>query len=164
MKTFISILIAFLLSSFIYSESSNFIEDNYEEFTLENGLQLYVLEDFSSAPVRIEYTVHAGISSSSQNNTGFFSLYSRLFKYNFSEIRFNEMTAECNADSSRYIITVSPAKIKDSLEELSQHAFSPVFSDSAIEKELNIFKSETMQYAYTSFQKCQKEQSWPEPG
>ena len=53
MKTFISILIAFLLSSFIYSESSNFIEDNYEEFTLENGLQLYVLEDFSSAPVRI---------------------------------------------------------------------------------------------------------------
>lgn len=149
MKTFISILIAFLLSSFIYSESSNFIEDNYEEFTLENGLQLYVLEDFSSAPVRIEYTVHAGISSSSQNNTGFFSLYSRLFKYNFSEIRLNEMTAECNADSSRYIITVSPAKIKDSLEELSQHAFSPVFSDSAIEKELNIFKSETMQYAYT---------------
>ena len=59
MKTFFSILIAFLLSSFIYSESSNFIEDNYEEFTLENGLQLYVLEDFSSAPVRIEYTVHA---------------------------------------------------------------------------------------------------------
>ena len=35
------------------------------------------------------------------------------------------------------------------LEKLSQHAFSPVFSDSAIEKELNIFKSETMQYAYT---------------
>ena len=96
MKTFFSILIAFLLSSFIYSESSNFIEDNYEEFTLENGLQLYVLEDFSSAPVRIEYTVHAGISSSSQNNTGFFSLYSRLFKYNFSSPNYKSLVLTSN--------------------------------------------------------------------
>ena len=47
MKTFFSILIAFLLSSFIYSESSNFIEDNYEEFTLENTLKSVAIKDIS---------------------------------------------------------------------------------------------------------------------
>lgn len=149
MKSFISFMIIFSFCLSVYAENAFSMENNYEEYTLENGVQLYVMEDFSSAPVRIEYTVHAGISSSSQNNTGFFPLYSRLFKYNFSEAILANLTSECNADSSRYIITVSPAKVKETFEKLSQLAFSPVFSDSAIEKELNIFKTETMQYAYT---------------
>lgn len=149
MKHIFILLTILIVIPALYSEPTLYGNSNYEQYTLENGLELFVMEDFSSAPVRIEYSVRAGISSQTQTNTGFFPLYTKLFKYGYSEKQLSKMTATCNADSSRYIITVSPSKVKETMEILSAHAFSPVFSDKIIEKELSAFKTEVMQYAYT---------------
>ncbi len=125
-------------------------EQNYAEFTLENGMQLFILEDFSSAPISVEFSVHAGISAQNAANTGFFPLYSRLFKYASNENSFlKDLKSECNADSSRYTISVSPELLPQVLENLSKCAFSPVFTEKDIKREYSNLKNEVMQFAPT---------------
>lgn len=125
-------------------------EQNYAEFTLENGMQLFVLEDFSSAPIRIEFAVHAGISAQNAANTGFFPLYSRLFKYACNENTFlQDLKSECNADSSRYTISASPELLPQIFENLSKCAFSPIFAEKDIKREYSKLKNEVMQFAPT---------------
>ena len=53
--------------------------ENVHEFTLENGMQVFLLEDTTDALVHIEYTTRSGFSSQTQNNCGFYKLYTRLF-------------------------------------------------------------------------------------
>lgn len=134
----------------LFSQTNYFNDANYAEYTLENGMQVFVLEDFSSAPVRIEYTVHAGISAQSSSNTGFFKLYTNLFKYGSVEWDdISDLTYECNADSARYITTTTPSRVSRILEQMARHAFAPAFTDSNIQKELNLLKTEVMHYAGT---------------
>ena len=54
--------------------ASAFPPASYSEYTLENGTSVFVLEDFSSATIHIEYAVKAGISSQNKDTTGFFTL------------------------------------------------------------------------------------------
>ena len=79
MKKLLSVLF-FTIGIFqLFSEDiKNF---NYNEYILENGLQVFIIEDFSSAPIRIEFTAKAGISAQTPETAGFFPLYARLFKY-----------------------------------------------------------------------------------
>ena len=61
------------------------------EYTLENGMQVFILEDSSDAQVHIEYTCRAGFSSQTQSTCGFFRLFSKLIQaanpvINFSDI------------------------------------------------------------------------------
>ena len=133
-----------------FAESAFLNEQNYAEYTLENGMQLFVLEDFSSAPVRIEFSVHAGISAQNASNTGFFPLYARLFKYGAEDNSLlQELTSECNADSARYTISVSEKLVPSVLEILSRRAFAPVFTEKDILREYSALKTEIMQYAPT---------------
>jgi zinc protease len=76
--------------------------DNVREYTLENGLTVFVLEDTSTPLIRIEYSVRAGFSNQTKETCGFFKLYTRIFE-KLSALDFE--IAECNADSSRYILT-----------------------------------------------------------
>ena len=150
LKTFFSLAAIFFIFQPLYAQSDFINRQNYAEYVLENGMQVFVLEDFSSAPVRIEYTVRAGISAQSSTNTGFFKLYTQLFKYGAVESDdIQNLSYECNADSARYITTVSPSKITQTMQALSRHAFAPAFSDKNIQKELTELKTEVMQYAYT---------------
>uniref|UniRef100_UPI00298E2414 hypothetical protein n=1 Tax=Treponema sp. TaxID=166 RepID=UPI00298E2414 len=91
-KKFFSVFLSvFLLSAFasaqsdsdeVFAESgSELLQYDVKEFVLENGLSVYILEDFSSALVRVEFSAKAGFSSQSPENAGFFPLYTRLFKY-----------------------------------------------------------------------------------
>ncbi|MCR5494640.1 MAG: hypothetical protein K6F15_03300 [Treponema sp.] len=150
MKKFLKLFLLIFATEFLFAQENVFNQNQYEEYTLENGIKIFVLEDFSSATIRIEYSVKAGFSSQTQANTGFFSLYTRLFQKsskNFNELK--KLHAECNADSSRYIISTSPSKVERTLTLLASQAFSPAFSDKLIKEELSALKTEVMQYAYT---------------
>lgn len=122
---------------------------NYGEYTLSNGIEIFVLEDFSVATINIELSFRAGISAQTAENTGFFPLYSRLFKYDADGNEMKKLSAECSADSSRYRINCVPSALEDSLESLALRAFFPSFSDSAIKKEYEKMKEEILSYSET---------------
>lgn len=147
-KIILAIFLAF--SAFLYAESNFLNEYNYAEYTLENGMQIFVLEDFSSAPVQVEFSVHAGISAQNPATTGFFPLYTRLFKYGAEKNSFlQNLTSECSADSSNYKISVSQELVPSTFEILARCAFSPFFAEKDILREYSALKNEIMQYAPT---------------
>lgn len=147
-KIILAIFLAF--SAFLYAESNFLNEYNYAEYTLENGIQIFVLEDFSSAPVQVEFSVHAGISAQNPATTGFFPLYTRLFKYGAEKNSFlQNLTSECSADSSNYRISVSQELVPSTFEILARCAFSPFFAEKDILREYSALKNEIMQYAPT---------------
>lgn len=135
----------------------------FHEYTLANGLQIFVLEDFSSAVVRIEYTVRAGYSAQTPKTAGFFPLYVKLFptsgKQTFTVLNQMEspsvwypdtMSSECTADSARFIMSVTPSQTEQALSQLSCCAFSPVFNDTDLKTQLSALKTEVMQYAFST--------------
>lgn len=147
-KIILAIFLAF--SAFLYAESKFLNEYNYAEYTLENGMQIFVLEDFSSAPVQVEFSVHAGISAQNPATTGFFPLYTRLFKYGAEKNSFlQNLTSECSADSSNYRISVSQELVPSTFEILARCAYSPFFAEKDILREYSALKNEIMQYAPT---------------
>ena len=58
--------------------------DNIKEYTLENGLTVFVLQDTSTPLIRIEYTARAGFSNQTKETSGFFKLYTRIFEKSFN--------------------------------------------------------------------------------
>lgn len=165
---------------------------SYGEYVLENGMQVYAAEDFSSAAVRIEYSVRAGFSAQSPDDAGFFPLYTRLFRraaerdgadesgggarpdsgkadgaQNDADRRSLAATgkadggspqsdgaapvygleAQCGADAARYVVTVPPSRVRETLERLSRAAFRPEFSDAEIVAELSAMRDEITRYA-----------------
>lgn len=142
------ILILFLLT--IFSLFSVFAKPDVNEYVLENGMHVYFLEDFSSALVRVEYTAKAGFSKQNITNTGFFPLYTSLFKYASpvnTEI-LSSLECECNADSARYYMTVTSNEVYETLVALCNAAFNPVFSDSDLTRELTESKKEVSRKIY----------------
>jgi len=118
--------------------------DNVREYTLENGLTIFVLEDTSTPLIRIEYSVRAGFSNQTKETCGFFKLYTRIFE-NASALDFD--LAECNADSSRYVLTLLPSQLEKAFNTLAQNAFSPSFSDDVLKRELSELKKEVTEEA-----------------
>ena len=118
-----------------------------QEYTLENGMQVFLLEDPSDAQVHIEFTCRAGFSSQTQSSCGFFKLYTRLISAANPSITFSDI--QCNADSSRYFIEASPSQVNDLLFNLSDAVFSPDFSDEILKSELNALKKEVSDNADT---------------
>ncbi len=124
------------ISTKVYSAPVNTVQ----EYTLENGMQVFLLEDSSDAQVHIQYSCRAGFSAQTQSSCGFFKLYTRLIQAANPSIDFSEI--QCNADSSRYFIESSPSEINDILFNLSDAVFSPAFSDDILKTELNSLKKE----------------------
>lgn len=118
--------------------------DNVREYTLENGLTVFVLEDTSTPLIRVEYTARAGFSNQTKETCGFFKLYTRIFE-STSQLDFD--FAECNADSSRYVLTVVPSELENTFNTLAQNAFSISFSDDVLKKELSSLKKEVVEEA-----------------
>lgn len=140
MKKFFSLVIFWLIFFSLHAIPY----DNVREYTLENGLTVFVLEDTSTPLIRIEYSVRAGFSNQTKETCGFFKLYTRIFE-KFSPLDFE--IAECNADSSRYILTVLPSQLENTFNALAQNAFSPSFSDDVLKKELSQLKKEVAEEA-----------------
>lgn len=127
---------ALFLGRNFYASPANKIE----QFTLENGMEVFLLENPSDALIHIEYTCRSGFSFQDKDNAGFFKLYTKLFSASLK----NRLTdAQCNADSSRYFITATASQAQSVLTELSDTAFNPQFTDDLISLELSKLKSET---------------------
>lgn len=155
--SFISLLLIFGLSSTVSAQTTD-IPDGFGEYTLENGMKVFILEDFSSAPVRIEYTVHAGISEQTPETAGFFPLYTRLFQnagktsYDAQDKNWYPDAAgsTCGADSARYIITVASSQTESALKQFAYCAFSPLFSNTDLKAQFSELKTEVMNYAFST--------------
>jgi zinc protease len=128
----------------------------FHAFTLENGLQVFVLEDPQDALVRVELCVRAGHSASSPGNTGFFPLFARLFwttaadtalKLESAVPGISGIESACLADSARYRFSVPPAMCSRALSVLAECAAFPAFSDAAVSRELSRMKNEVRTYA-----------------
>lgn len=135
-RFFIPLTLFFLITSRLFAAPVN----QTLEYTLENGMQVFILEDSSDAQVHIEYTCRAGFSSQTQSTCGFFRLFSKLIKAANPAINFSDI--QCNADSSRYFIEASPSEVNDILFRLSDAVFSPDFSDDLLSSQLNSLKKE----------------------
>lgn len=161
---------AWLLSFFIFAAGATFSQElskGFHEYTLENGMKVFVLEDFSSAPVRVELSVRAGFSAQTPKTAGFFPLYAKLFPSAGKTVAtvakgqsdealdgngwtLENMQSECNADCARYIITTAPMQTEKVLEQLSYNLFSPIFSDTLLQKEFSELKTSVLQNAFST--------------
>lgn len=113
--------------------------ENVREYTLENGLEVYLLENPNDALVHIDFSCKAGFSYQNQDDAGFFTLYASLIN---SAAAVNFKTAQCNADSMNFSTDTTYARLEQTLEKLSEIFFSPKFSDELISLELSKLKNE----------------------
>lgn len=114
--------------------------DSVKQLTLENGLTVFLLEDTSTPFIRIEYTAKAGFSNQTQNTNGFFKLYSRVLKASMPQINFER--ADCYADSSRYVTTITSSKAEQTFSLLAKQTLCPDFSNELISTQLMQLKKE----------------------
>ncbi|MCR4733998.1 MAG: insulinase family protein [Treponema sp.] len=118
--------------------------ENVAEFRLENGLDLFLLEDNSTPIVRIEYCVRAGFSSQTKDNAGYFKLYSRLIEANAAESNppLNFLDVQCNSDASRYIVETTAPGTEQTLSSLADAFFENDFSDQLVTEQHAKMKQE----------------------
>lgn len=119
--------------------------DNVRQFKLENGLTVFLLEDPSSPLIRFEYTVKAGFSSQTKETSGFFKLYSKVLQSYMTGVSFDFV--ECNADSTRFILRISPSQLSGTADLISEGVFNSFFSDDLIKDELKKIKAEVLENA-----------------
>lgn len=143
MKKFSFALVFFtILSFFAFSNPLEFVE----QFALENGMNVFLLEDSSEALIHIEVNVKAGFSSQTKSTSGFFYLYSDLIQ-NSDFINFDSVT--CNSDSSRYCITTTNQNLENTMQTLSSLIFDFDFSDELLQNEISKLKKDSEENSKT---------------
>ena len=146
-KNFKISVILFLFCLFFSTSLFAIPLENIKEYTLENGLTVFILQDSSTPLIRVEYTTRAGFSNQTKETSGFFKLYTRLFQNSAQTQNISFDYAECNADSSRYIITTVPSNLENTLLVLSKTAFDLSFSNEQLSAEFSLLKSEVKEEA-----------------
>ena len=141
MKKVLSFIAALFVAFSLFAAPA----DSVQQLTLENGLTVFLLEDTSTPFIRVEYTAKAGFSNQTQNTNGFFKLYSRVLKTSMPQIEFER--ADCYADSSRYITTITTSKAEETFSLLAKQAFCPDFSNELISSQLLQLKKEVAENA-----------------
>ena len=107
---------------------------------MENGLTVYVMEDSTDALVRVEFACRCGFSCQNQDNAGFFKLYSNIIAVANPQLEFSMV--ECNADSTRFILTSTPSKLSQNLENLASAVFSLFYTDELLSEQLALMKNQ----------------------
>ncbi|MCR4742611.1 MAG: insulinase family protein [Treponema sp.] len=133
-KGLTGLILIFLLNTLFYANPAKAVK----EYTLENGMQVFLLEDFSDALVHVDFQVRAGFSDQRPDNMGFFTLYSNLIKAKTNNLDFS--LVECNSDSTSYKFTTTNSDLEDSIENLAVAIFDSQFSDDLIKEELDLLK------------------------
>lgn len=111
-----------------------FNAEDIKHFTLENGLEIYFLQDISSPVIHLKLDVRAGFSRQTEKNAGYFSFYSRL------------KGAEAGADIVSFTKTASPDGVEKAILELSE-AMRPVnLSDGELKTQLENTKNALEKY------------------
>ncbi len=117
----IKTLILILLNSILTLTSIHAFEaEDIKTFTLENGLKIHVLEDTSSAVIRMEISIEAGYRFQDEKNAGFFSLYANL------------LGLEISGDRVRTQKTLSPLEFEKSVSDFSKYLRGLNVSDSKL--------------------------------
>ena len=71
-KILILLFTIFCITNFLFS-------NEYQRYILDNGLELYVIQDNTNPNSTVFYVNQAGFSAQNPENTGYFELYSNLF-------------------------------------------------------------------------------------
>jgi len=121
--------------------------ENVKEYTLENGLKVFLLEDSTDALAHMNFVCKAGFSSQTQHTNGFFKLFTRLIKASTPQLNFSSI--QCNADSSIYSLSFTPSQAEESIQILADSVFNCNFSDEVFSSELTQLKNEVSANANT---------------
>ncbi len=126
----------------------------FYSYKLENGLELYVQEDFTVPSMSIEYISKAGTGRQSEQTTGFFELYSRLFwknavtgKVSYEMIGAGEYTAQNGFSQSRYSFVLPASQFDTGMSLFSNDLQNTRFKDADIQAEYNLLKQEVSTWA-----------------
>lgn len=111
----------------------------YQRFVLDNGLEVYSIQDNSTPISTVFYVNQAGFSSQNPQNTGFFELYSNLFwktnpefESNAQKILISDVHSSIMNDQSVFSFSVPTDFLENSLELLSTQLKSPQFQTETI--------------------------------
>ena len=142
-------IIIFLISFFIivphfvFSQNKTLQilkQQNIQQVTLENGLQIFLLENNSDALVHINIIFKAGFSNQTKETNGFFKLFTKIIQTSTPQITFSN--AECLSDFSSYSLEITNEQLSKTLSSLSKTFFESVFSQETIQNELAKMKNE----------------------
>lgn len=143
-KFFIILISLFItLSAPLFSQNNSqqiSKQQNVKQVTLENGLQVFFLENSSDALVHIKIVFKAGFSNQTKENNGFFKLFTKIIQTSNPHIPFS--SAECLSDFSSYSLEITNEQLPKTLSSLSRSFFEPVFSQEKIQNELTKMKNE----------------------
>ena len=135
MKKFIFVLI---LSIFLGKFIDTFAL-NYERFILDNGLEVYAIQDELSPISNVFYVNDSGFANHSIENTGFFELYAKIFwqtNPNFEEqskeILISDIDSSITNHQVVFNFSVPTEFLENSLELLSFQLKNPSFQNEII--------------------------------
>lgn len=109
-------------------------------YQLENGLEIYILEDSENPIIQVSYVAKAGFSVQTQENAGFPELASSLFfkssSLNQNDIKvLQNLSTELKSDSAIFRATCTLGNLEKSIALFSQAARNPSFTDEVLQSE-----------------------------
>ena len=116
------------------------LPQNVQQTTLENGMQIFLLENHNDALIHIKLVIKAGFSSQTQENNGFFKLLTRIITSSNKNIPFSQ--AECLADATVFSMQITPQQLSDVLQNLCSAVFEQNYSQQTLQNELTSLKNE----------------------
>lgn len=137
--------VAILAGGYMHAQKS--LPENFHYSTLDNGLELLVIEDQSVPLVTIEIAVHNGAFTETPDYDGLSHLYEHMFfkankdipsQEKFME-RVNELGISFNGTTSservNYFITMSNSKLQEGLAFMNSAIRYPLFLEEEMKKE-----------------------------
>src|SRR5690554_5183876 len=134
-----------LTGGYLHAQKS--LPENFYYSTLENGLELLVVEDQSVPLVTIEIAVHNGAFTETPDFDGLSHLYEHMFfkankdipsQEQFME-RVNELGISFNGTTTtervNYFITLSNSKLQEGLDFMNSAIRYPLFLEEEMKKE-----------------------------
>ena len=125
--------------------------DNLYSFQLENGFQVYVLEDFENPLVELAFISKAGFSVQTEENSGFPQLAFNLFLENekiASEIKKTSIiniTSELKSDSAIFRGTTTENNFENLISIFAKASQNPTFSDNEIKNQYTTLLNQVLE-------------------
>ena len=120
-------------------------------YQLENGLEIYILEDPENPIIQVSYVAKAGFSVQTQENAGFPELASSLFfkssSLNQNDIKvLQNLSTELKSDSAIFRATCTLGNLEKSIALFSEAARNPSFTDEVLQSEYLSLKLHLLKY------------------
>ncbi|MGL4986163.1 MAG: M16 family metallopeptidase [Treponemataceae bacterium] len=158
MKNLFFFILFFLYTSQCFTQSPK--SSSIEYFILENGLELFVVTDDSLPTTTVRLNVKAGYSQQTQNDTGFFELYTKLFlsgsrkfptdddiKQELQKLNIISYEAFCSADISYYQLKVPFFSLNETLSLLADATMKVSFFEESVSKQLTAMQNRVLENA-----------------